>query len=433
MGTGNVQALAFLAAAFAGAASIVGLKMLGLRQAVVTVVPCLVMAAYASLVVRRYFRSRADQIGDNLYYLGFIFTLISLSVSLAQFASGGSPEEIVANFGVALATTLVGVTLRVVFNQMRMDPVETEKEARLQLAEASRRLKVELMNASSEFSIAARASRQSVADVIDEMGEKLGAVLDGAGQRLTASVEDSASGLAGATRGLQAQVGAAASQLSEASDSMRAALASSEQRWVEGARETGERNAEFNAVARKLSAAVDRLASRLDKGIGPVDGVEARLSGLAQASVGLEAGLRGARSELEAGVAAVGDMRREASDVHAMAAESLASVREQADAIGRAAAALERAETVATVMEKHPDEVRALLADVNGRVLDLVERAERSLLAATANLATGEQVAELSSRMDDLARRPSSTTADETLGETLPGEPEPDDRGREAA
>ena len=62
--------------------------------------------------------------GDNLYYMGFLFTLTSLAVSLYQFSTVGSAEQIVQNFGIAIASTIAGITLRIMFNQMRRDPVE---------------------------------------------------------------------------------------------------------------------------------------------------------------------------------------------------------------------------------------------------------------------------------------------------------------------
>ncbi|WP_156360970.1 hypothetical protein [Sphingomonas sp. Leaf257] len=378
-GTATVQAGAFLAAALAGAASIMLLKTFGVRQMFVTIAPCLVMAAYASLIVRRYYRARADQIGDNLYYLGFIFTLVSLSVSLAQFSAGGTAEEIVANFGVALATTLVGVTLRVVFSQMRSDPFETEKEARLQLAEASRRLKVEMMNASAEFGMAARASRQSVADAIEEMREKLGATLDEAGGRLRDAVSQSAEGLAGASKGLESQLGGAAARLSEASDALRGALDASQSRWDDGLRVSMERNTEFNTVGRRLSAAVDRLAKRMEEGVGPIDGVEQRFAALSSAAEGLEARLAGAREQLDRGLETVVAMGRETVDAGRVAAEASAALQAQAAGLERAVAAIERAEIAAEAMEAQPVRISEALGDVEEQVRSVIDRATAAM------------------------------------------------------
>jgi hypothetical protein len=132
------------------------------------------MIGYAVMLGARLFRLRDDQSGDNLYYMGFLFTLTSLAVSLYQFSAAGSAEQIVQNFGIAIASTIAGIALRILFNQMRRDPVEVEAAARLELAEASRRVRRELESAVLEFSYFRRMSQQSVSDALDEARESIG-------------------------------------------------------------------------------------------------------------------------------------------------------------------------------------------------------------------------------------------------------------------
>ena len=44
----------------------------------------------------------------------------------------------------AISSTITGIALRVIFNQMRQDPIEVEHSARQELAEASRRVRTQL-------------------------------------------------------------------------------------------------------------------------------------------------------------------------------------------------------------------------------------------------------------------------------------------------
>ena len=104
--------------------------------------------------------------------MGFLFTLTSLAVSLYQFSAAGSAEQIVQNFGIAIASTIAGIALRIFFNQMRRDPVEVEATARLELAEASRRVKRELESTILEFGYFRRMTQQSVSDALDEVKRK---------------------------------------------------------------------------------------------------------------------------------------------------------------------------------------------------------------------------------------------------------------------
>jgi hypothetical protein len=171
---GLVSGLLFFGVVIVGSSYIVVSKLSNFGAFAVTSVPVLIMIGYALLLGTRVFRLRDDQSGDNLYYMGFLFTLTSLAVSLYQFSSAGSAEQIVQNFGIAIASTIAGITLRIMFNQMRRDPVEVESTARLELAEASRRVKRELESTILEFGYFRRMTQQSITDALDEVKESIG-------------------------------------------------------------------------------------------------------------------------------------------------------------------------------------------------------------------------------------------------------------------
>ena len=162
-----------------GCGYIVFSKLHGFGAFYVTSIPVVVMIGYALLLAfARLLRLRDDQSGDNLYYMGFLFTLTSLAVSLYQFSATGSAEQIVQNFGVAIASTISGIALRIFFNQMRQDPIEVEHATRLELAEASRRVKRELESTVLEFSYFRRATQQSISDALDEVNDMLAQAKD---------------------------------------------------------------------------------------------------------------------------------------------------------------------------------------------------------------------------------------------------------------
>lgn len=89
-----------------------------------------------------------EAIGDNCYYLGFLLTLSSLSVTLYQLSQGEDQIElmrsIISGFGVALVSTIVGILLRVIFIQLRPDIVARDRQARIELQQAARDLRLEL-------------------------------------------------------------------------------------------------------------------------------------------------------------------------------------------------------------------------------------------------------------------------------------------------
>ncbi len=155
----------------AGTLSILFLKALHFRQLIVTTVPVALMSAYALYIwfaPREHIRD--DRAGDGLYYLGFLYTMTSLAYSLYEF--GGSDSDtgsIIVNFGVALSTTIVGMAARVMFHQMRENPVEIEREARIEIASYVSRLRTELLQAIEDFATLRRAAVQNTADTLQDV------------------------------------------------------------------------------------------------------------------------------------------------------------------------------------------------------------------------------------------------------------------------
>ncbi len=138
---------------------------------------------------------RLDVAADNLYYLGFLYTLSSLAVALIN---NFEPERILANFGVAISSTLIGICARVSLNQLRVDPHEVEEASRVELAEATRRVRRELDATILHLTDFRRASLQSMSEGfeetqknIDEISESILKSVDDASQetvRTTASM-----------------------------------------------------------------------------------------------------------------------------------------------------------------------------------------------------------------------------------------------------
>jgi ABC-type transporter Mla subunit MlaD len=174
--TNRVDHSIFMFAVLLGGGAIISLKssfvhipyvdMLGI------LVPLIVMGLYAcavTLVPRT--RLRLDQAGDNLYYLGFTYTLFSLAITLYRFqATEAAADYIVSNFGIALATTIFGVVFRVWLHQMRDDPLELEREVRSELTEAVSRLRAEIDQAIREFNHFNRTLQQSAQEAIEAQG-----------------------------------------------------------------------------------------------------------------------------------------------------------------------------------------------------------------------------------------------------------------------
>ncbi|WP_315777825.1 MULTISPECIES: hypothetical protein [unclassified Bradyrhizobium] len=110
------------------------------------------MLAYGLIAFQfRRVQLRPDRLGDNFYYLGFIFTLASLSAALLLLRNGNDIKDLLGSFGIALFTTIVGVAGRVLFVQLRADIDEVEDEVRRDLLGASADLRAQLSLTLAEF------------------------------------------------------------------------------------------------------------------------------------------------------------------------------------------------------------------------------------------------------------------------------------------
>lgn len=98
-----------------------------------------VMLAYMAIGAKTQTILRSSTLGDNLYYLGFLFTLVSLSYTLYKFSADDAKfiDGVVSNFGIAMLTTLVGLAFRVMFNQEKDDPELYEEVVRKSLTDAA--------------------------------------------------------------------------------------------------------------------------------------------------------------------------------------------------------------------------------------------------------------------------------------------------------
>ena len=131
----------------------IALKVLGVHPFAAAGFSASVLVSYAAIA---YFASalrlEPEVIGDNSYYLGFLFTLTSLSVTLYFVVESGAEDraalipEVISGFGVALVSTIMGVFIRVLLMQFRLDLVARERETRLEIDDTARRLRVEMVH-----------------------------------------------------------------------------------------------------------------------------------------------------------------------------------------------------------------------------------------------------------------------------------------------
>ncbi len=224
----------FLAFFVGGGFLILLMKSLTASPLLAVLLPVVLMGSYALLLVDwPDLRPKYDFAGDNFYYLGFLYTLISLAISLYQFNTDGATSAIITNFGLALTSTILGLAGRILLNQPQDDD-EAEARAREDLARVNRRLRAEMEYSIDEFQ-QFRVEARRVFEQFDRGVAAAGAALErqlehleggaarfGALRQRVGEVDEAA---AGALRDIQAQRERFVSESRDVSDSLQQLLA----------------------------------------------------------------------------------------------------------------------------------------------------------------------------------------------------------------
>lgn len=299
-------------------------------------------------------RIEPEAIGDNCYYLGFLLTLASLSITLYQLTQSDEQVElmrsIIAGFGIALVSTILGILLRVIFIQLRPDIVARDRETRIELQQAARELRLELSSSVAmikAFSIeaiqvaseqaskitdatngAVEAQRARMQSDVELYAEMLKRTLDQAGAQTVKVVGDSVSRSA---RGAQTEIRKSLEEMSGAV----AAFARTQTEALDVRQANDTRAAAMNdaALARAgaNAAELEALAARVAQAL---TGISTELQRNAET---IEAAGMALRREQEAAAQAVRGAGAAAADAQAAAAAARVSAREASEAAKAAA------------------------------------------------------------------------------------------------
>ncbi|MDE2924222.1 MAG: hypothetical protein OYL92_02790 [Acidobacteriota bacterium] len=214
---------------------------------------------------------RFEHAGDNLYYVGFLYTLVSLAVSLYRFTSDGYTEDIVQGFGVALSSTVFGLIGRVYVNQASTDePARVEAAARQSLLVAHRELRAEMDYAIEDY----KRFREDLGELREAVerakgvtGEETKALANEA-----ARLED--------VRGLASRLDKAAEgaigRMAERQDEMTVHMKDEAMATLRNI--ATQQEALSDGMLKAQSDALDRVAARLDDASSSLDGSAASMA-----------------------------------------------------------------------------------------------------------------------------------------------------------
>ncbi|KAB2699902.1 hypothetical protein [Brucella lupini] len=248
----NLPLIVFVILTFGGCSFIAVSKVSGMNPIFSMFVPILLMFGY--LVLAWSFsaiRLHDEQTGDNLYYMGFLFTLASLGASLYLFTGDSSTDDVVRNFGIAISSTITGIALRIFYNQTRRDVLDIERATRHDLAAAARRVRTELETSSRDFASLRRANNQlinegfeGVVEQVERTGEKLESALlklteatikplEATAEKYNRMMEENLSDVSGKLADITKTIEASLSGVSKANQTVTSAASELSQRVTE--------------------------------------------------------------------------------------------------------------------------------------------------------------------------------------------------------
>ncbi len=166
------QRVIFLICFLTGSIGMILLRSLGFSVIYAVIFAALVMLIYILSGATKKYLIRPDLLGDNTYYLGFLFTLVSLAYTLYKYSSNENEvEAIIHNFGVALATTLLGLVGRVYFIQVKEDPAIFEKAVRISLTDQASTLIGDISNIRVDLLTMKTSIQQNIEDGVNKSME----------------------------------------------------------------------------------------------------------------------------------------------------------------------------------------------------------------------------------------------------------------------
>jgi archaellum component FlaC len=191
-------------------------------------------------------------------------------------ADEAGTASILSNFGVALASTIAGIFLRVILHQIRVDPADVESMTRIELAEAAKRVKGTLDSVTVDMSRFHDEVRQRTDDVVADVLQKVQSMLG-----------DFSTAVGTASSEVIAQIGQTQNDVAEKSTIIIGRM-----------EETANHAAAAIESLRRVEAPPTKLANRLEKVTASLEALGGQVQVLSEQIGGMGASTQGALDKL---------------------------------------------------------------------------------------------------------------------------------------
>ncbi len=374
----------FLAALICGALGVCIPQYLQIPWLAV-VLPISCMALYVGLGYSYSVESLfLEQFADSVYYMGFLLTLIALVMSL-YFYQGDALESglLVANFSLALLTTIFGLAVRILINNFQVDLESAERHMMNEVEHAASELVRKAKLISMQLEVSQQETHVAIRKTIENAG---------VGMLQTATTLD------------------------EFAESTRAAMQKNMQSVDESIQQTiqqfeaniQEISMPEQVLAEKMSAPLDRLVNRLDEYQVLLNKMNTQQTGIVQNSQGL------ARS-MEISVQGMAGLTETLQRFNEKLDSSISMNADFVDAVEKMSTLAEQTGRVSEQLS-HQNEVAVLTTEKLNRLLSSLD------VLPTELEQMGGRLTDASRRMINVFEKVGEhTTASQQIGDDLKG------------
>jgi len=177
-------------------------------------VPSLVVVFYATFIFRKGRNVlNLDQLGDSVYYLGFIITLVALIMALYDLSENPNTQDIISKFSIALVTTVVGILIRVLFSQFEPSQEDISEMNERMLSDTALSLKTQL-----------DVSIDTFKGFVDEVSRKTSETLEKNSIELSTFLKENSEEFATSSKKVIQNINSASNTLIQKSNSLDQAL-----------------------------------------------------------------------------------------------------------------------------------------------------------------------------------------------------------------
>ena len=145
-----------------------------------------------------------SQIADSAYYLGFLFTLSSITMSLINFASseGSSIQigKIVNMFGFALSTTIIGLLIKLLLENLKPSVSDLTDKTYNDFEQTVSMFNLQLRSTADQFKTFEKLVLDKLEKQVEQITDQLDIVVNQSTQTLTKYVEESGTSLSDSMR-----------------------------------------------------------------------------------------------------------------------------------------------------------------------------------------------------------------------------------------